>query len=68
MIGAKCQQNFLTIKELYVKHDEIIKNNRALQNQINQNGKEKEAGNAYLKRIQALEDDVRKVREFAKEK
>ena len=68
MIGAKCQQNFLTIKELYGKHDEIIKNNRALQNQINQNGKEKEVGNAYLKRIQALEDDVRKVREFAKEK
>lgn len=51
MIGAKCQQNFLTIKELYGKHDEIIKNNRALQNQINQNGKEKEVGNAYLKRI-----------------
>ena len=34
MIGSKCQQNFITIKEFYAKHDELIKRNRNTEMQL----------------------------------
>ena len=33
-LGGKCQQNVLTVKEMFSKHEELLRNNRELQHQL----------------------------------
>jgi hypothetical protein len=33
-LGSKCQQNIITVKEMFSKHDELMRINRDLQHQI----------------------------------
>lgn len=33
-LGSKCQQNIITVKEMFNKHEELMRINRDLQTQI----------------------------------
>ena len=34
VLGGRCQQNVFTVKEMFAKHEELLRNNRDLEAQI----------------------------------
>ena len=56
MIGNKCQQNFITIKECYAKHDELLKRNRGLENEMRELRKGLEVSSMNGRQVEKYEE------------
>jgi hypothetical protein len=50
-LGSKCQQNILTVKEMYGKHEDLLRTNRQLQGQVQEVNKHLEYNNVNQKQI-----------------
>lgn len=61
MLGTKCQQNVYTIKEMYGKHEQLLKNNRQLQGQISESMKHLQYNSVNQQQIDSYEQQLRKI-------
>ena len=68
MIGNKCQQNFITIKECYAKHDELLKRNRGLENEMRELRKGLEVSSMNGRQVEKYEEEIKVLKGQLKEK
>lgn len=62
MIGNKCQQNFITIKECYAKHEELLRRNRGLEIEIGNLRKGLEVVGMNEREVKKYEEEVKMLR------
>lgn len=68
MIGNKCQHNFITIKECYAKHEELLKRNRGLENELKESRRGLEMASMNGKQVEKYEEEIKVLNGRLKEK
>lgn len=68
VLAGKCQQNIVTVKEMFMKHDELIRINRQLQAEIQEKDKMVQYNNLNQRQIDSYEGQLAKVKAEIAEK
>lgn len=68
VLAGKCQQNIVTVKEMFMKHDELIRLNRQLQAEIQEKDKMVQYNNLNQRQIDSYEGQLAKVKAEIAEK
>ena len=57
-LGGKCQHNVITVKEMFAKHEELLRKNRELQNKLVDKDREMDTIGLAQQKINSSEEKI----------